>query len=73
MLRFDVSYPYPVLRPVATDYISSVFTDKIDRTTTPTGYILTADFSVNNEAISQMISDGILGYAIFLSCRSTIY
>ncbi len=72
MLRADVSYPYPVLRPTAVDFDSTVFTDIIQIENTSKGYRLITEFSVNNENIRRMIEDRILSYAVFVSCRSTM-
>ncbi len=48
MLRIDVSYPYPVLRPEAVDFDKTVFTDQIRIENTATGYRLTLEEETND-------------------------
>ena len=72
MLRVDVSYPYPVLRPTTVDFANTVFTDQIQVESTSTGYRLKTNFSVNNDNIKHMLEEKKLSYAVFVSCRSTL-
>ena len=72
MLRADVCYPYPVLRPVAVDFVNTIFSDQIHVENTATGYKLITNFTVNNDNIAQMIEKGILSYAVFVFCKTTL-
>ena len=51
---------------------NTVFNDSIKVESTLEGYELTADFKVNNAAIQKMLEEGILKYAISITCKSTL-
>ncbi len=72
MLRSDVSYPYPIIRPVAIDFNTTVFNDEIKIEVTSDGYRLETHFSVNNESVSEMIASGKLKYSVGITCKSTL-
>lgn len=72
MLRSDVCYPYPLLRTTAVDYRKSCFRDKISVEVSETGYRLVTEFSVDNDSITSMIQEKKLGYAVFITCKSTM-
>lgn len=72
MLSNNANYPYPVLRTTAVDYNASVFNDDCTLEVTPNGYKIITNFSVNNDQISEMINQGILNYALYISCKSTL-
>lgn len=72
MLRNDASYPYPVIRVSEGDFCTTVFKDIIKVDSTLDGYTLTADFEVNNASIHKMLDEGILKYAISITCKSTL-
>ncbi len=72
MLRANVNYPHPVLRTGTVDFSRSVFNDEITLKTTEKGYILCTNFSVSDERIGGMINSGILSYAVYIVCKSTM-
>ena len=72
MLSNNANYPYPVLRTTAVDYNTSVFNDNCTLEVTGTGYKLITNFSVNNDQIAELINQGILSYALYISCKSTL-
>ena len=71
MLRNDVSYPYPVLRTFLSDYKETFFSSNITVETTQNGFRFFLDFSVNNDRINTLLREGILSYALYISCPRT--
>lgn len=67
-----VNYPYPVIKTYTDNFEKTVFVDSITRETNPKGYILKTDFSVNNDQITEMINNGLLQYAVYVVCKTTM-
>lgn len=72
MLRTDVNYPYPVLRPEPVDYTGNRFVDDVTVEVVPYGYKISTNFSVNDRQLKEMLDDGTLQYAVYIECQTTM-
>lgn len=73
MMNTKINYPYPVIRSYKEDYKNTIFKGSLSVGWQPDGYLISLNFSVNNDGINKLISLGILTYAVEVICTSTWY
>lgn len=73
MLNNNACFPYPVLRRKPEDYKTAVFNDEHTIEAGIDCFHVRTNFSVNNDQICELIDQGKMGYALYISCPSTMY
>ena len=71
MLNTNINYPYPVVKSFIDDYNNTIFTGDLKVEIGTNCYIVTPNFSINNDELANMIDKGNLTYAIEIQCTST--
>ena len=71
MINLNYSYPYPILRPDTGDYLTSTFVADMRVEPDEDGFLVIPSFSVTNDEVLKLISEGVLSYAVEVSCPST--
>lgn len=73
MLNVNFNYPYPVIRSYIEDYKTTVFIGKLAVNIQPDGYLIRPYFDIVNAGISELISNGMLTYAVDIQSPATWY
>ncbi len=71
MLNTNINYPYPVIREYAEDYQNTVFEGTLAVRLGTDGYSVHTAFEIDNKEIEELLSEGVLTYALEVQCVST--
>lgn len=71
MLNANINYPYPVIRDYTEDYKTTTFKGELTVNIQPNNYVIHPNFQISNSGISELLSSGVLTYAIEIQSPST--